>query len=272
MWPWERHWVDYYDLLEVKPTASAEVIEAAYKRLARMHHSDVGGDDDHMRSLNEASELLRNAASRQEYDKAYRAQSQADEIRRQEQLRDAQHRAEEAERQLREAQAQARRARHEAGTRGHPQQHASPPSPSPDDSAGSGEAADGAGSTLGRLIGEVAGGLTRSWLEARSAERDRSGSLVGLWDGSDGNRYVLNQRGPVLLVQGMNPLGVLVLQGQGAIQGDLVRLQFRNANGTYGTAEFRLSPDGQSLAGHAVTLPLGWSAPVQLWRLAGGDR
>ena len=38
---------DYYELLQVRDNASPEVIEAAYRRLARMYHPDVNnGPDD----------------------------------------------------------------------------------------------------------------------------------------------------------------------------------------------------------------------------------
>jgi curved DNA-binding protein CbpA len=35
--------VDYYQVLEVRNTASVKEIKAAYKRLARLHHPDVNG-------------------------------------------------------------------------------------------------------------------------------------------------------------------------------------------------------------------------------------
>jgi hypothetical protein len=45
-------------LLEVLPTASRPVVEAAYKKLASVHHPDHGGDADLMRRLNAARDLL----------------------------------------------------------------------------------------------------------------------------------------------------------------------------------------------------------------------
>ncbi len=64
---------DYYKVLQVDPQAEEEVIEAAYRRLARKYHPDVyAGPDasERMRELNRAYALLKDPAKRQEYDAA----------------------------------------------------------------------------------------------------------------------------------------------------------------------------------------------------------
>jgi hypothetical protein len=64
---------DYYRVLQVDPQAEEEVIEAAYRRLARKYHPDVyAGPDasERMRELNLAYALLKDPAKRQEYDAA----------------------------------------------------------------------------------------------------------------------------------------------------------------------------------------------------------
>ena len=64
---------DYYDVLQVSPDAEQEVVEAAYKRLARKYHPDVNRDataPDRMRELNEAYEVLVDSHRRAEYDAA----------------------------------------------------------------------------------------------------------------------------------------------------------------------------------------------------------
>ena len=72
---------DYYDILQVSPNAEQEVIEVAYRRLARKYHPDVySGPDaaDRMRELNEAYEVLSGPRRRAEYDAALgRAQARA---------------------------------------------------------------------------------------------------------------------------------------------------------------------------------------------------
>jgi curved DNA-binding protein CbpA len=64
---------DPYKVLQVDPEAGREVIEAAYKRLARMYHPDVSGDPDtvdKMVQLNQAWEMLRDPARRAGVDRA----------------------------------------------------------------------------------------------------------------------------------------------------------------------------------------------------------
>ncbi len=65
--------LDYYKILQVDPLAEEEVIEAAYRRLARKYHPDVyAGPDasERMRELNLAYSVIGNAARRLAYDNA----------------------------------------------------------------------------------------------------------------------------------------------------------------------------------------------------------
>jgi curved DNA-binding protein CbpA len=65
--------LDPYKVLQVDPEAGREVIEAAYKRLARMYHPDVSGDPDTvamMVQINQAWEVLRDPARRAAVDRA----------------------------------------------------------------------------------------------------------------------------------------------------------------------------------------------------------
>jgi curved DNA-binding protein CbpA len=62
---------DYYKILQVDPQAEQEVIEAAFKRLARKYHPDTNKSSDattRMQELNEAYEVLNDAAKRKQYD------------------------------------------------------------------------------------------------------------------------------------------------------------------------------------------------------------
>ncbi len=54
-----------YKMLGVSPSAPWSEIESAYRRKARKHHPDHGGDEDAMRALNDAYRLLKNLAKRQ---------------------------------------------------------------------------------------------------------------------------------------------------------------------------------------------------------------
>jgi DnaJ-class molecular chaperone len=63
---------DYYRLLQVDPSADQEIVEAAYRRLARKYHPDLNAGDDAgavMRQLNEAYAVLRDPTRRAAYDR-----------------------------------------------------------------------------------------------------------------------------------------------------------------------------------------------------------
>ena len=62
---------NYYEILEVDKNASEEVIEKAYKTLAKKYHQDLQNNSncqDKMRQINEAYEILSNDFKRREYD------------------------------------------------------------------------------------------------------------------------------------------------------------------------------------------------------------
>ena len=59
---------DPYTVLQVIPEAEPEVIQAAYRALARKHHPDVGGSELQMAMLNAAWETLRDQGERARYD------------------------------------------------------------------------------------------------------------------------------------------------------------------------------------------------------------
>ena len=62
---------DYYSILQVHYLAEPEVIESAYKRLAKKYHPDVcksAEAETRMRKINEAYEVLRDAKKRAAYD------------------------------------------------------------------------------------------------------------------------------------------------------------------------------------------------------------
>jgi curved DNA-binding protein len=59
---------DYYKVLGVKKDASTDEIKKAFKRLARKHHPDAGGDEARFKDISEAYEVLSDAGKRKEYD------------------------------------------------------------------------------------------------------------------------------------------------------------------------------------------------------------
>lgn len=72
--------VDYYRVLQVIPEAEAEVIGAAYRRLAQKYHPDhvLSLDaDERMRAINEAFAVLSDPRRRRAYDATRRAERPA---------------------------------------------------------------------------------------------------------------------------------------------------------------------------------------------------
>jgi len=59
---------DYYEILGVSKSASADELKKAYRRLAVQHHPDRGGDETKFKEINEAYEVLNDSSKRQRYD------------------------------------------------------------------------------------------------------------------------------------------------------------------------------------------------------------
>ena len=66
---WLHEGPDLYRVLQVDPAADADVIQAAYRVLARKRHPDLVGDGQGMKALNAAWEILGNAQLRARYDR-----------------------------------------------------------------------------------------------------------------------------------------------------------------------------------------------------------
>jgi hypothetical protein len=59
---------DHYATLGAGREEARAEIERRYKRLARLHHPDRGGDEEEMKAVNEAWRVLGDTAARREYD------------------------------------------------------------------------------------------------------------------------------------------------------------------------------------------------------------
>jgi hypothetical protein len=68
---------DYYGVLGVDKDASQVEIDRQYKREAAKHHPDRGGNEEQMKSLNEAYGVLKNKSLRSSYDAVRRPRAAA---------------------------------------------------------------------------------------------------------------------------------------------------------------------------------------------------
>ena len=60
---------NYYDILGVSKTASADEIKEAYRNLAKQYHPDVGGDPEKMKDINNAYDILSDPDKRAAFDR-----------------------------------------------------------------------------------------------------------------------------------------------------------------------------------------------------------
>lgn len=70
----QREWLekDYYEVLGVSQTATDKEITRAYRKLAKEHHPDTGGDEERFKAISSAFDVLGDAERRKEYDEVRR--------------------------------------------------------------------------------------------------------------------------------------------------------------------------------------------------------
>jgi curved DNA-binding protein len=68
-----KTWVDYYEALQLSPSADPETVERVYRLLAKRYHPDnaVSGDADRFNEIRDAYEVLSDPDGRAAYDASY---------------------------------------------------------------------------------------------------------------------------------------------------------------------------------------------------------
>jgi len=72
---YEVNWKNYYNILELSPTATTQEIKRAYRRLARKYHPDRAEDSiapDRMAEINEAYDVLSHTDRRAKYNERFK--------------------------------------------------------------------------------------------------------------------------------------------------------------------------------------------------------
>jgi molecular chaperone DnaJ len=59
---------NYYDVLGVPKSATADEVKKAFRKLSRKHHPDAGGSEDKFKEVNEAYQVLSDPEKRKQYD------------------------------------------------------------------------------------------------------------------------------------------------------------------------------------------------------------
>ena len=59
---------DHYSMLEIERSSTPEEIKTAYRKLARKHHPDKGGDPEKFKKISEAYSVLSDISKRRQYD------------------------------------------------------------------------------------------------------------------------------------------------------------------------------------------------------------
>jgi hypothetical protein len=127
---------------------------------------------------------------------------------------------------------------------------------------------------LGKLANQVVDNLTAPQQPTSFPPNDfhdtspvqPSISLTGFWRDSQGIVYQIDHQGNRLAIQAKNPLGVLIVVGEGTVFGQNVQIFYQNYfYRSQGRANLQVSPDGRSLNGMLIDSMLGY-VPAVLFR------
>lgn len=91
--------------------------------------------------------------------------------------------------------------------------------------------------------------------------------VTGWWHSSDGLNYYIRQDRTRLTVEGTDPYsGTPILEGEGAINGSLLKLRFYRISGVFGTARAKVAANGRKIVGTEISALTGQETQLLLTR------
>lgn len=240
--PWEIEWRDYYEILQLSPSADEDVISWTCKKLRSKYHTDrESGDEVKIRLVNEAYAVLSEPQQRKLYDAAYKQkqsqnQKAAELLQTEQQLRAAAEQAKQQESQRRKELEQELNQLRNANTQ-----------------------------TTASSTHQAPG----------NAFTAHGYDLSGDWISSEGYLHRIWQTGKQLRVQGIDAYGRVFSDGAGQIEGQNVRWRYQTLpiqTPPYGLmvhqgeVTVQLSLNGGTLQGQASNFSLGQTVSINFRR------
>ena len=91
--------------------------------------------------------------------------------------------------------------------------------------------------------------------------------VTGWWQSSDGLNCYIRQDQTRLTLEGTDPYsGTPILEGEGAINGSLLKLRYYRISGVFGTARARVAANGRKIVGTEISALTGQETQLLLTR------
>ncbi len=95
----------------------------------------------------------------------------------------------------------------------------------------------------------------------------KSVEVTGWWQSSDGLNYYIRQNQSRLTLEGTDPYsGTPILEGEGDINGSLLKLRYYRISGVFGTARAKVATNGRKIVGIAISALTGQESQLLLTR------
>ena len=91
--------------------------------------------------------------------------------------------------------------------------------------------------------------------------------VTGWWQSSDGLNFYIRQNQSRLTLEGTDPYsGTPILEGEGAINGSLLKLRYYRISGVFGTARAKVAANGRKIVGIEISALTGQESQLLLTR------